>query len=208
LRGNAAGGTISPGKERSFRTPTVDVDELIGWATEAAARFPWATWVPDSRDQIIVSTIQPPLTFSMVLQYAKLRAWLEGRGMTQPHVDAVTHELAAAWWNARMTGIYSRVADVLRDLVLWNAVVRMPERDREAVRVDLARRREAAFAPPPQWTAAPTPTPPVPASPPDTPASPPAHVVTKKPRVSDAKKDWMREHGPAYTRMYEQLFRG
>jgi hypothetical protein len=186
-------------QENLRRAPTVNVDGLIRSATEDASRFPWATWAPDPRDQIIVSAIQPPLTFSMVLQYANLRAWLNGRAQTQPHVDAVTNELAAAWWNARMTGIYTGVADVLGDLFLWNAIVTMPEPKREAVRTELGRRREVAFAPSPQWASTPTPTPPAakPAS--DTTANPSPPRVIKPPGVSDAKRDWMKEHGPGAT---------
>jgi hypothetical protein len=197
---------FNPNRAQSnVRTSTVNVDALIRSATETAARFQWATWAPDPRDQIIVSAIQPPLTFSMVLQHANLRAWLDGRVQTQPHVDAVTNELAAAWWSARMTGIYTGVADVLRDLFLWNAVVRMPEREREEVRIDLVRRRETAFAPSPQWPFTPAPTPPAakPAS--DTTAAPSPPPVTKTPRMSDARKDWAREHSPAYTTMIENV---
>jgi hypothetical protein len=190
-------------KRKVAGTSSVDVDALINSATEAAAQFGWTTWVPDARDQVIVPAIQPPLTFSMVLQYANLRAWLDRQALTQSSVDAVTNELAAAWWNARMTGVYSGVADVLRDLMLWNVIVRMSPRDADAVRMELARRRQAASAPSIRWTSTPAPSPPPATRAPDKPVDPSPPSVTKKPRVTDARKDWAREHSPAYTRMYE-----
>ncbi|HYZ78755.1 MAG TPA: hypothetical protein VE596_15425 [Gaiellaceae bacterium] len=187
------------------RNITAEVDELIRRATEAAGRFAWASWVPDPRDEVVEGSIRPPLMSSMVLQYASLRAWLDGRTLTQPHVDAVAHELAAAWRNARMTGIYAGVADVLRDLVLWNVVARMSSHRRDAVRGELVRRRGAAAVasvPPP---AKPAPrsmgAEPVPAAP----AASGSPRLVKTPRVRDAKKDWMREHGPGYTAIFKEL---
>jgi hypothetical protein len=181
---------------------TVDVDRLIDWATETAARFPWASWVPDRRDWIVVSSVRPPLTFSMVVQYASLRAWLDGQDLTRPQVDAVTNELAAAWWNARMTGDYRFVADVLRDVVLWNAVIRMPKRDREYVRTEIVARRRPAAAPPmwavdsPNWPAEAAPSSPPPSSPP-TVNEPPGHV--------DVEAEIRRM--PLDTKMYEVIIK-
>jgi hypothetical protein len=96
----------------------------------------------------------------------------------------------------------------LRDLFLWNAVVSMPERDRDVVRRGLVRKREAAFAPPQPWTdlarpsTAAAPSIPAQTAAPRAPSRPP---VKKTPRVSDARKDWAREHGPIHTDLMKGL---
>jgi hypothetical protein len=194
-------------QRKALITSSADVDAVVDWATRAAAAFPWATWVPDPRDQVIVANVRPPLVFSMVLQYASLRAWLEGRRLTQQGVDAVAHELAAAWWYARMAGNFATVADVLRDIVLWNAVVRMSVPDRDAARAELARRREAAataFAAPFQVQSRP----PAAATPPGPSELPEPPPVKTTPRVADARKEAMAATSPRYTQMYEQMIRG
>jgi hypothetical protein len=182
------------------RRSTADVDALIGWAAQAAAQIPWAGVAPGPRDWLVIPNMppHPPLLFSMVGQYASLRAWLDGRPLTRAEVDAVALELAGAWWNARMTGDFAIVGDVLRDIVLWSAVARMRKRDREAVRAALVAKREAAAAaptPPPVATPAPPPV----ANPAPATAAPPS-PVTRSPRGRD--DDIKVDFGPGLTEQF------
>lgn len=196
---------MPPSEERSFETSAVNVDALIDWAAQTAARFPWASWVPHRRDWLVIPKMQyhPPLTFSMVVQYASLRAWLDERSLTRPDVDAVTQELAGAWWNARMTGDYRFVGDVLRDVVLWNAVIRMSKRDREAVRSDLVGRRQAPPVPPIWVSPQTSPSWPVQQAPESPPSS--SSPINDPPRHVDVEAEIRRM--PLDTRMYEAIIK-
>lgn len=183
-----------------MRRSTADVDALIGWAAQVAARFPWAGLAPGPGDWLVIPNMppHPPLLFSMVGHYTSLRAWLQGRPLTRSDVDAVAHELAGAWWNARMTGNYSIVGDVLRDIVFWSAVAGMRKRDREAVRVALMAKREAASAapaPPPPPVAAPAP-------PPAAAAPAPPRPVTKSPHGDDDDTIPKVTFGPGLTQVF------
>lgn len=153
-----------------FRTSSVDVDALIESANQAFNGFGWTKWLPGPDDEVIVSVlnVNAPLTSSIVREYADFRAWLEGRTPTQDYIDAVEIDLRGMWWTASINRRYVAVAQVLRDLFLWEAIGKMPERDREAVRPDLVRRLESSSTP----------------------------VTDESPRESDPKKDWMEEHAP------------
>jgi hypothetical protein len=125
----------------------VDIDRLISWATQVSGQISWATLVPGPGDRLVLPAMppHPVLTVSMVRAYATLRAWLDRRRLTKADIDAVGNELASAWSHARMTGDYSFVGDVLRDLVVWTALGRMSAGEREAVRVALTERRTHAL---------------------------------------------------------------
>jgi hypothetical protein len=73
--------------------------------------------VPEADDEIIVFE-KPPLTSSIVLQYANLGAWLEEQALTQDYIDATTSKLKRVWWTASVHRNYEAVAEVLRDLFI------------------------------------------------------------------------------------------
>jgi hypothetical protein len=155
-----------------FRITPVDVDELIASANQAFNGFGWGSWAPDPDDRAIDSFVRPPLTVSIVRQYANYRAWLEGRPPTQDYIGSIESELTGVWFAARQNLEFGSVALVVRDLHLWSAVRALPERDREAVRPELLRRFE-----------------------------PGSRLVTGRRRRSpDPRKDWMDEHGSGRTR--------
>lgn len=98
--------------------------------------------------------------------------------MTQDYIDALTSKLKGVWFTASMKRNYLGVAEVLRDLFLRDAVVGMPERDREAVRPDLVYGR------------------------PD-----PSRPLTAAPREPGLKEEWEGEFGPGATASKESLFK-
>jgi hypothetical protein len=156
-----------------FRITPVDVDELIASANQAFNGFGWGSWAPDPDDRVIDSLVRPPLTVSIVRQYANYRAWLEGRPPTQDFIGSIESELRGVWFAAQQNLEFGSVALVARDLHLWSAVRALPERDREGVRPELLRR----FVPG-------------------------SRALTGRRRGSPdpTGKDWMDEHSPATTR--------
>jgi hypothetical protein len=153
-----------------------DARALVNWATQASSDFAWQRWAPDADDEIIVWD-KPPLTTSIVYRYASLGAWLEEQALTQDYIDAVTSKLKGVWLNASIKRNYVGVAAVLRDLFLWDALVGMPERDREELRPDLVPGR------------------------PD-----PSRPLTAARREPGLKEEWEGEFGPAGTRRKAGLF--
>lgn len=87
---------------------------------------------------------QPPLSASMVIQYASLQAWLEGRTVTAADVEACKGGLAHIWMSALSD--QSPVHAVLAQLLVWGEILGMPEDRREAIRPHLReslRRRQS-----------------------------------------------------------------
>jgi hypothetical protein len=124
-------------------------DQLIASSRQAVRQIDWGAWVPHFADPVHLPRMFPgeaPLTESIVVQYASLHAWVDGRYLTLGELSVRRDELGRIWMDARTTGDRSRAADALADAVLWNALLRMPRRKATKVREALRGRREAAVA--------------------------------------------------------------
>jgi hypothetical protein len=141
------------------------VDRLMDWAWRTAGGIDWSAWRPDPADALLADWAPgtPPLTKSLVLDYARLHGWLAGRPLPLIDFDMLERHLAGRWRDAASRGDFSTVRDVIADVLLSSQVVLMPENVREAVRGALLWKHPAhapagpgsAPGPPPPPAAAP-----------------------------------------------------